>query len=101
MPAVTSVCGTYTSLPLSPYLSAPRPSSSSSPLTSPGLQGSKGDSEDLHGRLRQTETQAEELAEQLRTATSSKEQYRAMAQSLEESMDKERQVRTPPCPLTT
>uniref|UniRef100_A0A673VWM8 Nucleoprotein TPR n=1 Tax=Salmo trutta TaxID=8032 RepID=A0A673VWM8_SALTR len=57
-----------------------------------GLQGSKGDSEDLHGRLRQTETQAEELAEQLRTATSSKEQYRAMAQSLEESMDKERQV---------
>uniref|UniRef100_A0A673VM46 Nucleoprotein TPR n=1 Tax=Salmo trutta TaxID=8032 RepID=A0A673VM46_SALTR len=51
-----------------------------------------GDSEDLHGRLRQTETQAEELAEQLRTATSSKEQYRAMAQSLEESMDKERQV---------
>uniref|UniRef100_A0A673VVE2 Nucleoprotein TPR n=1 Tax=Salmo trutta TaxID=8032 RepID=A0A673VVE2_SALTR len=61
-------------------------------LGSQRLQGSKGDSEDLHGRLRQTETQAEELAEQLRTATSSKEQYRAMAQSLEESMDKERQV---------
>eukprot|EP00063_Salmo_salar_P049678 XP_014024513.1 PREDICTED: nucleoprotein TPR-like isoform X3 [Salmo salar] len=67
-------------------------SSPSIPMGLKGLQGSKGDSEDLHGRLRQTETQAEELAEQLRTATSSKEQYRAMAQSLEESMDKERQV---------
>uniref|UniRef100_A0A673VK51 Nucleoprotein TPR n=1 Tax=Salmo trutta TaxID=8032 RepID=A0A673VK51_SALTR len=70
-----------------------RPSlgSQSSPSIPMGLKG-KRDSEDLHGRLRQTETQAEELAEQLRTATSSKEQYRAMAQSLEESMDKERQV---------
>ena len=97
MTAVTSVCGTYTSLPLSlltslllALLHPPFP------LTSPGLHGSKGDSEDLRGRLRQAETQAEELAEQLRTATSSKEQYRAMAQSLEESMDKEKQVRTPP-----
>uniref|UniRef100_A0A8C7GRE6 Nucleoprotein TPR n=1 Tax=Oncorhynchus kisutch TaxID=8019 RepID=A0A8C7GRE6_ONCKI len=94
MTAVTSVCGTYTSLPLSFLTSLllillhPPPF----PLTSPGLHGSKGDSEDLRGRLRQAETQAEELAEQLRTATSSKEQYRAMAQSLEESMDKEKQV---------
>uniref|UniRef100_A0A8C7L016 Nucleoprotein TPR n=1 Tax=Oncorhynchus kisutch TaxID=8019 RepID=A0A8C7L016_ONCKI len=52
----------------------------------------EGDSEDLHGRLKQAETRAEELTEQLRTATSSMELYRAMAQSLEESLDKEMQV---------
>uniref|UniRef100_A0A673YRW3 Nucleoprotein TPR n=1 Tax=Salmo trutta TaxID=8032 RepID=A0A673YRW3_SALTR len=56
------------------------------------LQVSEGDSEDLHGRLKQAETRAEELIQQLRTATSSMELYRAMAQSLEESLDKEMQV---------
>uniref|UniRef100_A0A8C7PWP8 Nucleoprotein TPR n=1 Tax=Oncorhynchus mykiss TaxID=8022 RepID=A0A8C7PWP8_ONCMY len=56
------------------------------------FQVSEGDSEDLHGRLKQAETRAEELTEQLRTATSSMELYRAMAQSLEESLDKEMQV---------
>uniref|UniRef100_A0A8C7PZM9 Nucleoprotein TPR n=1 Tax=Oncorhynchus mykiss TaxID=8022 RepID=A0A8C7PZM9_ONCMY len=64
----------------------------SSPPTPMGIRGKKGDSEDLHGRLKQAETRAEELTEQLRTATSSMELYRAMAQSLEESLDKEMQV---------
>uniref|UniRef100_A0A8C7N8J2 Nucleoprotein TPR n=1 Tax=Oncorhynchus kisutch TaxID=8019 RepID=A0A8C7N8J2_ONCKI len=64
----------------------------SSPPTPMGFQVSEGDSEDLHGRLKQAETRAEELTEQLRTATSSMELYRAMAQSLEESLDKEMQV---------
>ncbi|KAJ7986463.1 hypothetical protein DPEC_G00340150 [Dallia pectoralis] len=70
-------------------------STPSTPLgpRAPGVQVSEGgDSEDLRGRLSQAETQAEELAEQLRTATSSMEQYRTMAQSLEESLDKEKQV---------
>ncbi|KAJ3600175.1 hypothetical protein NHX12_034125 [Muraenolepis orangiensis] len=66
------------------------------PLSSPshfrGLQGSEQDTEELRGRLRRAETQAEELAESLRAATSSVEQYRTMAQSLEESLDKEKQV---------
>ena len=57
-----------------------------------GLQGSDQDREDLQGRLRLAETRAEELAENLRAATSSMEQYRAMAQSLEESLDREKQV---------
>ncbi|XP_071010537.1 nucleoprotein TPR-like isoform X1 [Oncorhynchus clarkii lewisi] len=67
----------------------------SSPPTPMGIRGfqvSEGDSEDLHGRLKQAETRSEELTEQLRTATSSMELYRAMAQSLEESLDKEMQV---------
>uniref|UniRef100_A0A673YMW8 Nucleoprotein TPR n=1 Tax=Salmo trutta TaxID=8032 RepID=A0A673YMW8_SALTR len=63
----------------------------SSPPTPMGIRG-KRDSEDLHGRLKQAETRAEELIQQLRTATSSMELYRAMAQSLEESLDKEMQV---------
>ncbi|XP_041696250.1 nucleoprotein TPR isoform X3 [Coregonus clupeaformis] len=67
-------------------------STPSTPMGLRGLQVSEGDSEDLHGRLRQAETRAEELTEQLRTATSSMELYRAMAQSLEESLDKEKQV---------
>eukprot|EP00063_Salmo_salar_P003672 XP_013978507.1 PREDICTED: nucleoprotein TPR-like isoform X7 [Salmo salar] len=67
-------------------------SSPPTPMGIRGLQVSEGDSEDLHGRLKQAETRAEELTEQLRTATSSMELYRAMAQSLEESLDKEMQV---------
>lgn len=61
-----------------------------------GLPGSDQDREDLQGRLRLAETRAEELAESLRAATSSMEQYRAMAQSLEESLDKEKQVQNKP-----
>ncbi len=61
-----------------------------------GLQGSDQDREDLQGRLRLAETRAEELTESLRAATSSMEQYRSMAQSLEESLDREKQVQTKP-----
>lgn len=61
-----------------------------------GLQGSDHDREDLQGRLRLAETRAEELAENLRAVTSSMEQYRAMAQSLEESLDREKQVQKNP-----
>uniref|UniRef100_A0A8D0A0T8 Nucleoprotein TPR n=1 Tax=Sander lucioperca TaxID=283035 RepID=A0A8D0A0T8_SANLU len=61
-----------------------------------GLPGSDQDREDLQCRLRLAETRAEELAEGLRAATSSMEQYRAMAQSLEESLDKEKQVQNKP-----
>ncbi|KAJ4943788.1 hypothetical protein JOQ06_006283 [Pogonophryne albipinna] len=57
-----------------------------------GLPGSDQDRDELEGRLRLAETQAEELAESLRAATSSMEQYRAMAQSMEESLDKEKKV---------
>ncbi|MEQ2161904.1 hypothetical protein GOODEAATRI_014450, partial [Goodea atripinnis] len=58
------------------------------------LQGSDQEREDLQGRLQLAETRAEELAESLRAATSSMEQYRAMAQSLEESLEIEKQVRS-------
>lgn len=57
-----------------------------------GFASSDHDREDLQGRLRLAETRAEELTESLRTVTSSMEQYKAMAQSLEESLDKEKQV---------
>lgn len=57
-----------------------------------GLQGSDQDREDLQARLRSAESRAEELAESLREASSNLDQYRAMAQSLEESLDKEKQV---------
>uniref|UniRef100_A0A665W6N8 Nucleoprotein TPR n=1 Tax=Echeneis naucrates TaxID=173247 RepID=A0A665W6N8_ECHNA len=65
----------------------------SSPTTPAiGLQGKDQDREDLQGRLRLAETRSDELAESLRAVTSTMEQYRAMAQSLEESLDKEKQV---------
>lgn len=57
-----------------------------------GFANSDHAREDLKGRLRLAETRAEELTESLRTVTSSMEQYKAMAQSLEESLDKEKQV---------
>lgn len=57
-----------------------------------GFSSSDHDREDLQGRLRLAETRAEELTESLRAVTSSMEQYKAMAQSLEESLDKEKQV---------
>ncbi|XP_069009311.1 translocated promoter region b, nuclear basket protein isoform X2 [Embiotoca jacksoni] len=56
------------------------------------LQGSDQDRDDLEGRLHLAETRTEELTESLRAATASMEEYRAMAQSLEESLDKEKQV---------
>lgn len=57
-----------------------------------GLPGSDQDREDLRGRLQLAETRVEELAESLRATTSSMEQYQAMAQSLEESLENEKQV---------
>ncbi|XP_024134399.1 translocated promoter region b, nuclear basket protein isoform X3 [Oryzias melastigma] len=67
--------------------------SPSTPIIRVGsLQGLDQDREDLQARLKLAETRAEELAESLRTTTSSMEQYRAMAQSLEESLDNEKQV---------
>lgn len=57
-----------------------------------GFSSLDPDREDLQGRLRLAETRAEELTESLRAVTSSMEQYKAMAQSLEESLDKEKQV---------
>ncbi|XP_077389339.1 translocated promoter region b, nuclear basket protein isoform X2 [Festucalex cinctus] len=56
------------------------------------LQVSNQEREDLQARLLQAETRAEQLADNLKAATSSMEQYRAMAQSLEESLNKEKQV---------
>ena len=50
------------------------------------------DKEDLQCRLRLAENQLDDLAENLKTATSKMEQYRAMVQSLEESLDKEKEV---------
>lgn len=62
------------------------------PLPSPGLQGSEGDMEALRAQLKQAENKAEELAEQLKNTTASMEQYKAISLSLEESLDKEKQV---------
>ena len=61
-------------------------------LSPSGVQVSDQDSEDLRGRLQQAETRMEELAESLKRTSSSMEQYRAMAQSLEESLNKEKQA---------
>lgn len=57
-----------------------------------GLPVSDQDREDLRGRLQLAETRVEELAESLQATTSSMEQYQAMAQSLEESLENEKQV---------
>ncbi len=59
---------------------------------SPGLQGSEGDIEALRAQLKQAESRVEELAERLKNTTASMEQYKAMSLSLEESLDKEKQV---------
>uniref|UniRef100_A0A8C5I1Y1 Nucleoprotein TPR n=1 Tax=Gouania willdenowi TaxID=441366 RepID=A0A8C5I1Y1_GOUWI len=48
--------------------------------------------DDLQARLQAAENQVEELTERLGEVNSSMEQYRAMARSLEESLDKEKQV---------
>ncbi|XP_029938287.1 translocated promoter region b, nuclear basket protein isoform X2 [Salarias fasciatus] len=66
-------------------------SSPSTPIMR-GLQGSDQDREVLQGRVQVAETRVEELVESLKATTSTMEQYRAMAQSLEESLDKEKQV---------
>uniref|UniRef100_A0A803TS71 Nucleoprotein TPR n=1 Tax=Anolis carolinensis TaxID=28377 RepID=A0A803TS71_ANOCA len=50
------------------------------------------DRDDLVSRLRQSEEQVNDLKERLKTATSNVEQYRTMVLSLEDSLNKEKQV---------
>ncbi|MFT7809073.1 nucleoprotein TPR-like isoform X3 [Arapaima gigas] len=67
----------------------------SSPLHSRSTGGSHvsdQDVEELRRCLRQAQDRIEDLDQQLKTSTSSMEQYRAMAFNLEESLDKEKQV---------
>uniref|UniRef100_A0A8C0KY40 Nucleoprotein TPR n=1 Tax=Canis lupus dingo TaxID=286419 RepID=A0A8C0KY40_CANLU len=52
----------------------------------------KEDVDDLLSQLRQAEEQVNDLKERLKTSTSNVEQYRAMVTSLEESLNKEKQV---------
>ncbi|KAF4099651.1 translocated promoter region b, nuclear basket protein isoform X2 [Onychostoma macrolepis] len=63
-----------------------------SPTVHTGLQGTEGDMEALRAQLKQAESKAEELAERLKNTTASMEQYKSMSLSLEESLDKEKQV---------
>ena len=48
--------------------------------------------EELRGRLRQAATELEDLKERLQTNAASREQYRTMCLSLEESLEKEKEV---------
>lgn len=57
-----------------------------------GQPSNKEDVDDLVSQLRQTEEQVNDLKERLKTSTSNVEQYRAMVTSLEESLNKEKQV---------
>ncbi|XP_041127246.1 nucleoprotein TPR-like isoform X2 [Polyodon spathula] len=57
-----------------------------------GPQGAEKDLEDLCTLLRQAEEQSNDLRERLKTSTSNVEQYRSMVLSLEESLNKEKQV---------
>uniref|UniRef100_A0A8C5SDQ8 Translocated promoter region, nuclear basket protein n=1 Tax=Laticauda laticaudata TaxID=8630 RepID=A0A8C5SDQ8_LATLA len=55
-------------------------------------KGKREDVDDLVSRLRQSDDQVNDLKERLKTATSNVEQYRTMVVSLEESLNKEKQV---------
>uniref|UniRef100_A0A452V900 Nucleoprotein TPR n=1 Tax=Ursus maritimus TaxID=29073 RepID=A0A452V900_URSMA len=57
-----------------------------------GQPTNKEDVDDLLSQLRQAEEQVNDLKERLKTSTSNVEQYRAMVTSLEESLNKEKQV---------
>lgn len=59
-----------------------------------GQPSNKEDVDDLLSQLRQAEEQVNDLKERLKTSTSNVEQYRAMVTSLEESLNKEKQVYT-------
>lgn len=61
-----------------------------------GGSGSDQEREELQNRLQLAETRAEELADNLRAVTSSMEQYKTMTQSLEESLNNEKQVQNKP-----
>lgn len=64
------------------------------PLYLLGQPSNKEDMDDLLSQLRQAEEQVNDLKERLKTSTSNVEQYRAMVTSLEESLNKEKQVYT-------
>uniref|UniRef100_A0A452V9K1 Nucleoprotein TPR n=1 Tax=Ursus maritimus TaxID=29073 RepID=A0A452V9K1_URSMA len=66
--------------------------SQSSQRTGKGQPTNKEDVDDLLSQLRQAEEQVNDLKERLKTSTSNVEQYRAMVTSLEESLNKEKQV---------
>ncbi|XP_007167035.2 nucleoprotein TPR isoform X3 [Balaenoptera acutorostrata] len=66
--------------------------SQSSQRTGKGQPSNKEDVDDLLSQLRQAEEQVNELKERLKTSTNNVEQYRAMVTSLEESLNKEKQV---------
>lgn len=55
--------------------------------------------DDLVSRLRQADEQVNDLRERLKTSSSNVEQYRAMVLSLEESLNKEKQVSSYHCLL--
>ncbi|XP_069912335.1 nucleoprotein TPR isoform X3 [Oryctolagus cuniculus] len=57
-----------------------------------GQSSDKEDVDDLLSQLRQAEEQLNDLKERLKTSASNVEQYRAMVTSLEESLNKEKQV---------
>ncbi|XP_040841313.1 nucleoprotein TPR isoform X5 [Ochotona curzoniae] len=66
--------------------------SQSSQRTGKGQPSEKEGVDDLVSQLRQAQEQVGDLRERLKTSTSNVEQYRAMATSLEESLNKEKQV---------
>lgn len=57
-----------------------------------GQPSDRDDIDDLMSQLRQAEEQVNDLKERLKTSTSNVEQYRAMVTSLEDSLNKEKQV---------
>ncbi|KAF4082461.1 hypothetical protein AMELA_G00151390 [Ameiurus melas] len=67
----------------------------SSPSTHTGLTGPQGsveDVEELRTRLNEAQSRSEDLASRLESSTASLEQYRVMCLSLEEALEKEKQV---------
>lgn len=59
-----------------------------------GQASNREDVDDLLSQLRQAEEQVNDLKERLKTSASNVEQYRAMVTSLEDSLNKEKQVCT-------
>uniref|UniRef100_A0A8C2MUJ2 Nucleoprotein TPR n=1 Tax=Cricetulus griseus TaxID=10029 RepID=A0A8C2MUJ2_CRIGR len=66
--------------------------SQSTQRTGKGQSSDKDDVDDLMSQLRQAEEQVNDLKERLKTSASNVEQYRAMVTSLEDSLNKEKQV---------
>lgn len=64
-----------------------------------GQPSTSEDVDDLVSRLRQADEQVNDLRERLKTSSSNVEQYRAMVLSLEESLNKEKQVSSCHCLL--